>query len=230
MLGSDAVGQHVELSLRLLLLVDDDGVVEVAALDESGSQHHFHFTHETESTCGSDVVGELLQVGKLCGLVAEYFAREGYGGRDAKTVGRLYGERRARMFVLHLQLLADDEVFALSLLLHDAHAHDVLDVNLCRAVEDGHFGAVDLQQAVVYAQGIEGGHGMLYGAAARFAKGEHGAACRLYDIFSYGVDDGLTGEVYALDFISVVLGCGVERYREFETCVQAFALQGKAVA
>ena len=62
------VGQAVELGLRHLLLVDDDGVVEVASLDEASRKQRLNLANEYERAAGCDFRGEIghvVQRGKL---------------------------------------------------------------------------------------------------------------------------------------------------------------------
>ena len=62
------VCKRVETFLCGLHLVDDDGVVEVAALDEVGLQQWFDVAYEYEGTCRSNIGAELVdavECGKL---------------------------------------------------------------------------------------------------------------------------------------------------------------------
>ena len=87
---SDAVGKDVQFCLCLLLFVDDDGVVEVAASNEAGSQHHFHFTNEAECAGRGYLGAEEAYVAQLCGLVVKHFAGEGDSDVKAEMVAGLY--------------------------------------------------------------------------------------------------------------------------------------------
>ena len=62
------VCKRVETLLSGLHLVDDDGVVEVAALDEVGLQQWLDVAYEYEGTCRSNIGAELVdavECGKL---------------------------------------------------------------------------------------------------------------------------------------------------------------------
>ena len=58
----EEVGKLVEFLLWNLTLVDDDGVVEVAAFDEVGLKEWHNVAHEDEGAGRSDFVGELVDV------------------------------------------------------------------------------------------------------------------------------------------------------------------------
>ena len=53
------VGQLVVVLLTHLALVDDDGVVQVAALDEASLQQGLNLAHEDKGTAGSHLSAEL---------------------------------------------------------------------------------------------------------------------------------------------------------------------------
>ena len=64
------VGELVVSILRHFALVDNDGVVQVAAFDKSGLQQRFYLAYEYESTAGGYFILELchvFQCGKLVG-------------------------------------------------------------------------------------------------------------------------------------------------------------------
>ena len=56
----EQVGQLVEFLLGHYLLVDDDGVVQIAAFDEVGLQEGYDVAHEDKRACGSYLVGKLV--------------------------------------------------------------------------------------------------------------------------------------------------------------------------
>lgn len=66
------VGDMVQLVLAQGRVVDDYGVVEVAALDEVGGQQLLYLAHEHEGTTGCNFVGEVAQVFEACVLVVQY--------------------------------------------------------------------------------------------------------------------------------------------------------------
>ena len=227
---SDAVGQLIQLFLGLLVLVDDDGVVKVAALDEVGGQHHFHFTHETEGAGRSNLLFEVCHVVQRGELAAEDLGLEGNHGGDAERLVGQDGDDAACLVVAHFYFLVDDIEILGGILLHDAHASDVLYVFLGRTVEDGYLRAIDLDEAIVHAEGVEGSQCVLHGGAACFALSKDGAASGFDNVLGDGLDDGLAGEVYALDFVAVVFGGGVERNDEVQSSVEALAVKREATA
>ena len=227
---SDAVGQLVEFVLRLGLLVDDDGVVEVATLDETSRQHHLDLADEAERTCRSYLFLEVAHVVERSKLRAEDLRLEGNHSRDAELLIGQDGDDAACLVVAHFDFLVNDVIVLGRVLLGDAYAADVLDIDLSRAVEDGHFGTVDLNEAVVDAERVEGCQGMLDRRAASIAFSQHGAAGGLHDILGHGIDNRFAGQVDALDFVAVVLGGGVEGHDKAKTCVQSFAMQRETAA
>ena len=73
----------------------------------------------------------------------------------------------------------------------------------------------------VYAQCIEGGHAVLYGADLYAVLGEHCPAGGIYHVVSHGFDERLSFHVGTLDFIAVVFRRGVEGDGQVQACVQA---------
>ena len=222
------VGQLVEVLLRHLAFVDDDGVVQVASLDEARLEQRLYFAHKDEGAAGGHFVLEFAHI----------FQRGKLVGKDARVVGdehvqaeALVGQQddgRTGLLVAELRLRLDDVEVLHRVLLLRAYAFYFVDVILGASVQDGEFGAVHLYQAVVYAQGVEGCHAMFHGADLHVVLGQHGAACRLDHVLGYGVDDGLSFQVGPLDLVSVVLGSRVEGYGQVEARVKTFAAERKA--
>ena len=69
---------------------------------------------------------------------------------------------------------------------------------------------------------------MFYGADFRVVLGQYGAACRLDHVLGYSVDNRLSFQVGALDFIAVVFGSRIEGHRQLEAGVQALAAEREA--
>jgi hypothetical protein len=106
----------------------------------------------------------------------------------------------------------------------------LLDVGIGGAVEDRELGAIDLNEAVVNAEGIERRHTVFDGRDAGVATLHHGAAVGLDHVLGDGVDDGLALHIDALYLIAVVLGCRIEGDGQTEARMQAFAEKRKAAA
>ena len=68
---------------------------------------------------------------------------------------------------------------------------------------------------------------MLDSAYGDIAFADYGAAVGGYDVFGQGVDYGLTFDVGALYFITVVIWSRTERSLNGLACVEAFAFEGK---
>ena len=83
---ADAVGQLVQFFLALGRLVDDNGIVQVAAADQACGQHHFHLAHEAEGACGSYLAFKVVQRFQRRELVVQHLRVEGNHGRDAELV------------------------------------------------------------------------------------------------------------------------------------------------
>lgn len=70
---------------------------------------------------------------------------------------------------------------------------------------------------------------MFYRADLDAILAENGATGSFSDVIGYGINDGLSIQIDALDFISMVLGGGVEGHREVETGVETFTAQREAL-
>ena len=66
------VGHVVQVLLLHLRIVDDDGIVQVTALDEAELDERLYLAHEHKRAAGSDFVLELLDVGQRGKLVAQH--------------------------------------------------------------------------------------------------------------------------------------------------------------
>ena len=99
-------------------------------------------------------------------------------------------------------------------MIHDAYSAYVLCVDLCRTVEDRYLGAVHLNEAVVDAEGKQGGEGVFNGGATRITHSEDGATCGFDDIFGNGLDDGLLRQIETLYLVTVILGGRIEGHHE----------------
>ena len=67
---SHDIGQLVIVFLGHFTFVDNDGIVQIATLDESGRQQWLDFTDKYKGTAGGNFIFELLhilQCGKLVG-------------------------------------------------------------------------------------------------------------------------------------------------------------------
>ena len=224
------VGELVEAFLRNLPFVDNNGIVEVAALDQPGLEQRLNLAHEDEGAGIGNFIGEVLHTVERGELAVDELRVERDHRRDGELLIGENDDGRAGFFVAELDFLLDDVEILGGILHHDAYATDILNIQLGATVENGKFRAVDLYEAVVDAHGIEGGHTMLDGAATRLAARHDCAARGIYHVFGDGLNDGFAFQVNALYLISVVFGGGVEGNGEAQTCVQAFSEKGETPA
>lgn len=131
------------------------------------------------------------------------------------------------MLVAHFDFVLDNVVVLVDSLLGEADGFDFLAVLAGGAVENRHFGSVELDQGVVDSGGVEGGESVLDSRDADVAAGDGGAAGGVDDVFSEGVDYRFAGEVDALELVAVVFGSGEEFGFDFEAGMQTFAFDGK---
>ena len=150
----EMVGELIELRLLYLALVDNDGIVQVATLDEIGLEQWHDIANENEGTCRSNLVNVGLHLVEGSKLAVDELALERTHRRDAELLIWKNGDDRT-VVVLHLNLMTDDIIVLLCILLLDAHALNLLYIHGCRAVEDRELRTVYLDETVVDAEGIE---------------------------------------------------------------------------
>ena len=223
------VGEVVELLLADLTLVDDDGVFEVAALDEVGVEQRHDVAHKHEGAGWSHFRGKIVHIVERGELAVDEFRLERAHRRYRKLVVGQNRDARTRFLVANFDFLANDEPFFRGGLLFDAHLADFLDIHECRAVENRKFGSIDLNQAVVDAEGVECSEGVFNGRNAHVALCQNGSALGVCDFLGDGLDDGLSFEVDALNAVAGVFGYRIERHGEVQTRVQPFTRKRKTV-
>ena len=162
---SELIGEGVELCLRHLAVVDDEGIRQVAATDKSHLEEGCYLADKDErSRCGK-VGGEAAEPRQVCLLRGDEFgAFEIDGGIDAQPrrrchcrgcgrpelalaavliafgiggEGRQDAQPRPRPFVAIFQRLGDGEIFARSILLKESDAENLADIEAAAAIEDG---------------------------------------------------------------------------------------------
>ena len=217
------VGDMVEVLLVQGRVVDDDGIVEVAALDEVGLDELLNLAHEDECAAGGDLLAEVLEVLKGGVLVAQ----DGRVVVDFDVHRELVvGEHHqlgAGFLVDDLDFVADDKELLVGGLLHEARLLYLFHELDSAAVEDRHLGTVDLDEDVVDTGGIEGGHAVLDGADGDIAGCDDGASVGVDDIFGDGLYHGHALDVGALKGIAVVFGSGQKGGLNVKAGMQAFA-------
>ena len=145
------VGQLVKVLLRHLALVDDNGVVQVASLDESCLKQGLNLAHENESAAGGYFFLELAHVLQRGELVGEDGRVVGHQYVQAEALVGQQDDGRAGLFIAEFRLRFDDIEIFYGVLFYRAHALYFLDIVLGASVQDGELGTVHLYQAVVYA-------------------------------------------------------------------------------
>lgn len=123
--------------------------------------------------------------------------------------------------------MPDDIVIFGCVLLNDAHLFDFLHIHGGTTVEDGEFGTVDLNEAVVDAHCIQGSQPVFDGRDADIAHSEYGTSLGIDYFLGNGIDDGLFFQIDSLNFISVVFRCGIESHRQAQAGVQSFSAEGE---
>ncbi len=123
--------------------------------------------------------------------------------------------------------MLDHIVVFFGFLFCEADAVDSINERLGAAVENRNFRTVDFDEAVVHAESVESGHSMFDSADGNFALAQYGAAVCGNHIFGYAVDSGLTFEVDALNFISVIFGSRTKFGIELASRMQTFAAEGE---
>ena len=226
-LGTRLLTQLVENLLRCLLLIDDHGIVQVASLDEASPQQGLNLTHEHKGAGRGHLRVEMLHVVEGGKLTVEHLGIKGNHAGDGESLVGQEGDTCPCLVVAELHLLVDDIVVLGRILLFEAYTLDFLYIEDGTAIEDGKFGAVDLNQHIVHAQGIEGSHGVLHCTAAHIALGQHRATLGVHHVFCHRINDGHAREVDALNLVAMVLVCRIERDREAQAGVQSFSTKGE---
>ena len=223
MLHVQHVGQHVEALLSGLALVDHDGIVQVAALDEVGLQQRLDVANEHERAGRGNLCIVSIGIIERSKLRADEFRLEGAHGCYREVFIGQDGDARTGVLILHLDLLADDIEVLGGVLLLDANLLDLLHILDGRAVEDGKLRAVNVDHTVVDTHRVEGGESVLYGRYTGIAFCQDCTTLGVNHILCYCVDDGLTFEVDTLDLVTRVLWSRIEGYGEIQSCMQAFS-------
>ena len=220
------VSQLVISFLRQLPVVDDNGVVEVASLDEPEVEQRLYLSDEDKCASGGYLSSKVIERVEVSKLIVENLRVE----RDLSVDTEMVVRQENEMFpilALNLHLLLYHIIVLFGILLLQTHLLYLFDDRQSASVKDGHLRTIKLDEAVVNATGIEGSHGMLDCAYLYFILYKYSASLRIAYQLGIAVDDGLTFEVCALDLISMILACRTEDSCDVLSCMQAFALQGK---
>ena len=115
----------------------------------------------------------------------------------------------------------------LCLLLLQSHLLNLLHKGQCASVEDGHFGTIQLNEAVVDAAGIKRCHSVFDGAYLDVAFHKNGATLGVTYQISVTINDWLILNIHSLDLVSEILFCWVEHCRNKLASVQSLTFQSK---
>ena len=208
-----------------MLLVDDDSVVHVAALDEVGSEQRLYVSYEHECSCFCNLLGEEFHVIECGKLAVDEFRVEGAHGGEAELIVGQDGDARARLLVFHFDFLSDDIPVFGSVLLLNAHLLYFVDILDGASVEDGKLGAVHLNETVVDAEGIECCQSVFHGRHSHFAFSQDGTSLGINHVFGNGVDDRHTFQVDTLNLVSGIFSSRVEGHGEAESGMQTLSAE-----
>ena len=164
------------------VLDHDDGVVQVAALDEVHLHQRLEFVQEDEGAAGGDFSREVVTGIEGGVLVADDFRVVVDVERYGEFVVGEEDDGHALLGNGVDHLLGHLEVFAFRLLLFEARLDDGPGIFAGRTVHDGGFGSVDIDDGVVHAQRPEGRHDVFDGADAVAGMLDGRAARGVYDI------------------------------------------------
>ena len=222
MLHAERVGKLVETSLIDAALIDDEGVAQIAALDESHVQEGFYFADENKGASTGNLLGEVGKVLEHCALrLDELAVGENNGGVERKMIAGLHTQARTRDLIVVLKRFDHFEITTFGLLFAQADSLYFAHIEHRTTVEDGKFRPVDLDEAVVDAHGHQGGHGVFDGGNATIGCPHHGAARSVDHVFGQGHNFGLSFEIYATNAVAVIFVGGMKSDSEVETGVQS---------
>ena len=162
MLYVQHVCQHVQPVLCRLTFVDNDGIIQVAALDEVSLQQGLNIANENKGTCAGYLLGIVQGIVKRGKLRVDELRLEGAHGCDGEVGIRQYGDARPRLVILYFYLLANDIKVLGSVLFFYTDLVNLVHVLDSRTIQNREFRAVDLHQTVVNAKCIESRETMLY--------------------------------------------------------------------
>ena len=228
MLYVQHIGQLVETLLSSLALIDDDGIVQVAAFDEIGLQQRLYVAYEDEGAGAGYLLGIVLRIIQACKLRVDELRLERAHGRNREILIGQDRDARTCILVLHLNFLTDDVEVLWSVLLLNAYLLDFFYILDGRTIEDGELRPVHLHDTVVDAQSIECRQCVFHCRDANLALAKHSAALSVNNVLCHSIDDGFAFQVNALNLVTSVLGCGVESNGQVQTCMQTFSKERKA--
>ena len=201
----------------------DDGVVQVAALDEVHFDERLQFVQEDERAAGRDFLGVVVTRVEGGVLVADDLRVVVHVHRDRKLVVGIEDDGHALLGDRVDHLFGHVVEFAFGVLVGDARFGDGLGIGAGRTVHDGGLGGVDVDHGVVHAQRPERRHDVFDGAYAVAAALDGRAARSVYDVVAECGDYGLPFEVGAAEYDPRVDFGGIDGHGYLDARVEALA-------
>ena len=223
------VGDAVQMLLAQRRVIDDNRVVEVAALDKICLKQIFNLADKDKCAARGYLFGEIAYMLKCGILVAEYrrvvidfdIDRELIVGEDDYLC--------AGFFVADLDFVAHDKKFLVCLLFLQPYFFDFTRELDGTAVKNGHLGSVELYKNIIHTCGIEGSHTVFYGADCDIAAGNHSTAVSVDDVFCHSLYHRHTGKIHTLEGVAVVFGRGQKGGFDIEARMKALAAHYKGI-
>ena len=168
--------QTAQLPRSQLFIHKDQGIVQTAALDKVEVQEGLYLMQKHKGAAHGYFGFVLRHIGQRCRLPADDALRKVYNAVDREGVGGLDFKNRAGVLVFKTQVLIEGNNLSRSVLLASAHADNLLQPRAGRAVEDGDFAAIQLNERIVDSATVKGGHKVFDGGYAMPSRAYGGAA------------------------------------------------------
>ena len=213
----------LELLVRYGILDNDDGIVEVAALDEVHLEERFELVQEHEGAAGSDLA-RIIVVGIERGVLVADDLRvvvDVYRYREDVIGVEYYGDALFGYGVDHF--LGHLVVFAFGVLLDKTRFDDLFCILSCGTVHDRGFRSIDVYQGVVDPECPECRHDMLNGADTCRSAGDGRAARGVGDELAQCRYRRLAFKVGAAEHDAEARFGGIDRHVDGKTRVQALS-------
>ena len=210
-----------ELIVRDGILHNNDGIVQVAALDQIHFHQRLQVMQEDEGAAGRDFRGVVVFGIEGRVLVADHLGvvvhvqRYGEFVVGVKDDGHAFFRNRIDHF------FGDVVVGAFGFLGLQAGFDDRFRIFFGRTVHDRGFAGIDVDRGVVHAQGPEGRHDMFDGRNACAILFDGRTPRGIRDIVAQGRNFGFAFQVDAAENDAAVLRGGMYRHRHFDAGVEA---------
>ncbi len=222
---SHLVCQRVILVLREFVLIDDDGIVKIAALDKSSLDKREKFTNENERPGRRNVAYEVIRIIEFSLLACQPRRVEGDHHLERRLLIR-DGDKEFAVRPLDLNpSVRNDKIVLLSILLLKTDLLDCVDEHDGTTVHDRHLRTVEFYEDIVDTAGIECSHRMFNCTDFGIAISNDRTALSLNDIIRKTVNDRLTFEIHSLNLVSVVHWCRTELRMDKPSCMKSHALK-----